>query len=61
MKPRDIAAPQTFFKWNGEDIKLFAEKWLYAAPSHHHTGAYGRLNGVLSKVADMLGVKCVII
>jgi L-arabinose isomerase len=61
MKPRDIAAPQTFFKWNGGDIKLFAEKWLYAAPSHHHTGAYGELNGVLRKVAEMFGVECVIV
>jgi len=61
MTPRDIAAPQTFFKWGSGDIKLFAEEWLYAAPSHHHTGAYGNLNGVLSKVADMLGVECVII
>jgi L-arabinose isomerase len=61
MKPRDIAAPQTFFKWSGGDIRLFAEEWLYAAPSHHHTGAYGRLNGALSKTADMLGVDCVII
>jgi L-arabinose isomerase len=61
MKPRDIAAPQTFFKWENGDIKTFAEEWLYAAPSHHHTGAYGRLNGVLSKVAAMLGMECVII
>jgi len=61
MKPRDIAAPQTFFRWSGGSIKLFAEEWLYAAPSHHHTGAYGRLNSVLSKVASMLGVECVII
>ena len=61
MAPRDIAAPQTFFKWSGEDIKIFAEEWLYAAPSHHHTGAYGNLNGVLSKVAAMLGMECVII
>ena len=61
MAPRDIAAPQTFFKWSGEDIKTFAEEWLYAAPSHHHTGAYGNLNGVLSKVAAMLGMECVII
>jgi L-arabinose isomerase len=61
MKPRDIAAPQTFFKWNGVNIKTFAEEWLLAAPSHHHTGAYGNLNGVLSTVADMLGLECVII
>jgi L-arabinose isomerase len=61
MKPRDIAAPQTFFKWENGDIRTFAEEWLYAAPSHHHTGAYGRLNSVLSKVAAMLGMECVII
>jgi L-arabinose isomerase len=61
MKPRDIAAPQTFFKWGGGSIKNFSEEWLYAAPSHHHTGAYGKRNSALSKVADMLGVECVII
>ncbi len=61
MKPRDIAAPQTFFKWSGGNIKLFAEEWLYAAPSHHHAGAYGNLNVVLSKVADMLDLECVIV
>jgi L-arabinose isomerase len=61
MAPRDIAAPQTFFKWSGENIKVFAEEWLYAAPSHHHTGAYGNLNGVLIKVANMLGIECIVI
>jgi L-arabinose isomerase len=61
MQPREIAAPQTFFKWDKEDIKEFSKKWLYAAPSHHHTGAYGRLNSVLQKTAEMLGMRCIIV
>jgi L-arabinose isomerase len=61
MQPREIAAPQTFFKWDKEDIKEFSKKWLYAAPSHHHTGAYGRLNSVLQKIAEMLGMRCIIV
>ena len=59
MKPREIAAPQTFFQWSGGSIKEFSKRWLYAATSHHHTGAYGRLNDVLGKVAAMLDVECV--
>ena len=56
MKPRDIAAPQTFFRWEKNDIKEFSKKWLYAAPSHHHTAAYGSLNDVISIMAGMLGI-----
>jgi len=56
MKPRDIAAPQTFFKWRGGSIRSFAEQWLLAAPSHHHTAAYGRLSRVLRVVARMLAI-----
>jgi L-arabinose isomerase len=61
MRPRDIAAPQTFFRWDKEDIKVFSKRWLYAAPSHHHTGAYGLLNSVLEKTAEMMGLGCVIV
>lgn len=61
MQPRNIAAPQTFFQWEGGSIKTFAKQWLCAAPSHHHTGAYGKLNAVLNKVAAMLGVEAVTI
>ncbi len=56
MKPRDIAAPQTFFKWEGGSIAEFSERWLSAAPSHHHTAAYGSLNELISVTAQML--KC---
>jgi L-arabinose isomerase len=56
MKPRDIAAPQTFFKWEGGSIRTFSEAWLLAAPSHHHTAAYGRLSRVLGLVARILGI-----
>jgi len=56
MKPRDIAAPQTFFQWGGGGIVEFSERWLYAAPSHHHTAAYGRLNRRIALVAEMLGL-----
>jgi L-arabinose isomerase len=74
MKPRDISAPQAFFQWGGGrgasvdppgdldvpgDIRCFATKWLHAAASHHHTGAYGRLGGVLGKAAAMAGVEWV--
>ena len=34
----------------------FSEAWLYAAPSHHHTAAYGRLNRKIALVAEMLGL-----
>ncbi len=61
MKPRDIAAPQTFFKWEGGSIREFSERWLYSAPSHHHAAAYGRLNAVLHRVADMIGISHVIV
>ncbi len=61
MQPRNIAAPQTFFQWEGGSIRDFAEQWLYAAPSHHHTAAYGRLNAVLERVADLLGVGHIVI
>jgi L-arabinose isomerase len=61
MKPREIAAPQTFFQWGGGSIKEFANRWLYAATSHHHTGAYGRLNGVLEKTASMLDMEWVVV
>jgi L-arabinose isomerase len=56
MKPRDIAAPQTFFKWDGGGIVPFSEAWLHSAPSHHHTAAYGHLNRKIGLVADMLGM-----
>jgi L-arabinose isomerase len=61
MKPRDIAAPQTFFQWEGKNIKEFSNKWLHAAPSHHHTGGYGKLNSVLNKTGGLIGVECVTI
>jgi len=61
MKPRDISAPQTLFKWRNGSIKEFSKRWLYSAPSHHHTSAYGKLNSVLQKVAEMIGIDCVII
>jgi len=56
MKPRDIAAPQTFFQWGGGGVAEFSEAWLYSAPSHHHTAAYGRLNRKIALVAEMLGL-----
>jgi len=56
MKPRDIAAPQTFFQWGGGGIVEFSERWLCAAPSHHHTAAYARLNRKIALVAEMLGL-----
>ncbi len=56
MKPRDISAPQTFFKWEGGSVAEFSERWLSAAPSHHHAAAYGELNEIISAVAQML--KC---
>ena len=56
MKPRDIAAPQTFFQWDGGGIVPFSEAWLRAAPSHHHTAAYGRLNRRIALTAEMLGL-----
>jgi len=56
MKPRDIAAPQTFFQWDGGGVAEFSEAWLYAAPSHHHTAAYGRLNRRIALTAEMLGL-----
>jgi L-arabinose isomerase len=56
MKPRDIAAPQTFFQWDGGGIVAFSETWLRAAPSHHHTAAFGRLNRRIALTAEMLGL-----
>jgi hypothetical protein len=56
MKPRDISAPQTFFKWAGGSVGEFSERWLSAAPSHHHAAAYGALNDLISVTAQML--KC---
>ena len=56
MKPRDIAAPQTFFQWEGGSVAEFSERWLSAAPSHHHTAAYGALNDLVAATALML--KC---
>jgi L-arabinose isomerase len=61
MKPRDISAPQTFFQWNGGGVAEFSEAWLYSAPSHHHTAAYGQLNSLLGLVAEMLGLRHVIV
>ena len=61
MKPRDISAPQTFFKWDGESIKEFSKKWLLSAPSHHHSAAYGNLNSVLKKTADMMEMEHMVI
>jgi L-arabinose isomerase len=61
MKPRDISAPQTLFQWGGGGIAEFSEAWLYSAPSHHHTAAYGRLNRKAGLVADMLGLNHVIV
>ncbi|MBN2552444.1 MAG: hypothetical protein JXB06_06725 [Spirochaetales bacterium] len=57
MEPRDISAPQTFFKWSGGSIREFSEKWLLASPSHHHTAAYGKLNQTIAAVAGMLNMK----
>jgi L-arabinose isomerase len=54
MKPRDISAPQTFFRWEGGSVAEFAERWLSAAPSHHHAAAYGQLNELISAAAEML-------
>ena len=56
MEPRDIAAPQTFFQWDGGGVAEFSERWLRAAPSHHHTAAYGRLNRKAALTAEMLGL-----
>jgi L-arabinose isomerase len=56
MKPRDIAAPQTFFRWEDGSVAEFSEQWLSAAPSHHHTAAYGNLNELIAATALML--KC---
>jgi L-arabinose isomerase len=41
------------------DIGVFASKWLHAATSHHHAGAYGRLAGALEKTARMAGMEWV--
>ena len=56
MRPRDISAPQTFFKWEGGSVTEFSDRWLSAAPSHHHAAAYGELNELISAAAQML--KC---
>jgi len=54
MKPRDISAPQTFFRWEGGSVAEFSERWLSAAPSHHHAAAYGRLNHLAGITARMM-------
>jgi hypothetical protein len=54
MKPRYISAPQTFFRWEGGSVAEFSERWLSAAPSHHHAAAYGRLNDLISIASRML-------
>lgn len=56
MKPRDISAPQTFFKWEGGSVGEFSDRWLSAAPSHHHAAAYGALNELISITARIF--KC---
>ncbi len=59
MHPRDISAPQTFFRWEGGSVADFSERWLSGAPSHHHAAAYGRLGSVLAAAGRMLGVGAV--
>ena len=54
MAPRDISAPQTFFRWNGGGVVEFAGRWLEAAPSHHHAAAYGHLTALVAATAKML-------
>jgi L-arabinose isomerase len=54
MKPRYISAPQTFFRWEGGSVAEFSERWLSAAPSHHHAAAYGRLDDLISIASRML-------
>jgi L-arabinose isomerase len=56
MKPRDISAPPTFFRWEGGSVIGFSERWHSAAPSHHHAASYGKLNEDISAVAQIL--KC---
>jgi L-arabinose isomerase len=57
MSPRDIAAPQTFFRWEGGSVARFSEGWLSSAPSHHHAAAYGSLNELIGHAAGMLGLE----
>jgi L-arabinose isomerase len=57
MQPRDIAAPQTLFRWAGGSIRDFSERWLSSAPSHHHAAAYGEHGGAIEIAAEMLGVE----
>ncbi len=56
MNPRDISAPQTFFRWEGGSVARFSEGWLSSAPSHHHAAAYGSLNDLIAHTAGMLGL-----
>ena len=56
MAPRDIAAPQTFFRWKGGSAAAFSERWLRAAPSHHHAAAYGDLVAEAAAAARMMGI-----
>jgi L-arabinose isomerase len=56
MKPRDIAAPQTFFRWKGGGAAEFSERWLRAAPSHHHAAAYGDVTAAAAAAARMMGI-----
>ena len=56
MEPRDIAAPQTFFRWKGGSAAEFSERWLQAAPSHHHAAAYGDVAAEAAAAARMMGI-----
>lgn len=59
MAPRDISAPQTFFRWEGGTVGDYSERWLSGAPSHHFAAAYGKWNGVLAAAGRMIGVGAV--
>ncbi len=61
MVPRPIVAPQMLFRYGGGNISEYATKWCYAGPSHHMTGAYGRLVHSLKKVAGMMGIEIVVV
>ncbi len=61
MNPRPIVAPQMLFKYGDGTISEYVTKWCYAGPSHHMTGAYGRLTHSLRKVASMMGIEIVVI
>jgi L-arabinose isomerase len=57
IPPRDISAPQAFFRWSGGGAAAFADRWLSAAPSHHHAAAYGHLEPLVAATARMLRCK----